>query len=402
MARNMLAQSPELSPLVRVVPSSKEIFGLMMNTYYAALSAEGKTAHGDGPLVCILDEAGQVRGDYDAFFEALITSQGAWEKPLLIIISTQAATDGDWLSKEIDDAIDSQDPRIVCHLYTAPEDCALDDEESWKLANPAYEYFFPKQELIDGSQKALRMPSFENTFRNLHLNQRIEAESPFVSKATWQENGAEPDKITKKKVFGGLDLSAVADLTALVFVSEDGDVIGKYWLPAEGIAEKSRADRVPYDVWAKNGFLELTPGKSIEYEYIAHELKRIFDKFDVETINFDRFAMKFLKPWLKKAGLTDKQIEKFNEFGQGFVSMGTAVRELESRLLQGKLKHGNHPVLAMCAGNAKVMTDPAGSRKFTKTKSTGRIDGMVALAMAVDALARYEESKPSKPTLFFV
>jgi phage terminase large subunit-like protein len=223
-----------------------------------------------------------------------------------------------------------------------------------------------------------------------------------VSKATWQENGAEPDKITKKKVFGGLDLSAVADLTALVFVSEDGDVIGKYWLPAEGIAEKSRADRVPYDVWAKNGFLELTPGKSIEYEYIAHELKRIFDKFDVETINFDRFAMKFLKPWLKKAGLTDKQIEKFNEFGQGFVSMGTAVRELESRLLQGKLKHGNHPVLAMCAGNAKVMTDPAGSRKFTKTKSTGRIDGMVALAMAVDALARYEESKPSKPTLFFV
>lgn len=402
MARNMLESSPELRSLVRIVPSSKEIRYPLLKTYYTALSAEGKTAHGDGPLVAILDEAGQVRGDYDAFFEAIITSQGAWEKPLLIIISTQAATDADWLSKQIDDAIDSQDPRIVCHLYTAPEDCEMDDESAWRMANPAYDYFFPKQELIDSSIKAMRMPSFENTFRNLHLNQRIEADSPFVSKATWQQNGAEPDKKGRKKVFGGLDLSAVADLTALVFVTEDGDVLCQFWLPAEGISEKSRTDRVPYDVWVKQGFIETTPGKSIEYEYIAYELKRVFDEYDVQQINFDRFAMKFLLPWLKKAGLSDKQIEKFKEMGQGFVSMGIAVRELESKLLQGALKHGNHPVLAMCAGNAKVEMDATGNRKFTKKKSTGRIDGLVALAMAVEALARYEESKPSEPTLFFV
>lgn len=402
MARNMLLQSEKLRDLVRIVPSSKEITGLLLNTYYAALSAEGKTAHGDGPLVAILDEAGQVRGDYDAFFEAIITSQGAWDNPLLIIISTQAATDADWLSKQIDDAIDSQDPRIVCHLYSAPDDCEMNDESAWKLANPAYEYFFPKQELIDGSIKAIRMPSFENTFRNLHLNQRIEAESPFVSKATWQENGDEPDRKGKKKVFGGLDLSAVADLTALVFVTEDGDVLCKFWLPKEGLADKAKADRVPYDVWLKQGFLETTPGKSIEYEYIAHELKRIFDDYDVVQINFDRFAMKFLTPWLKKAGLSSTQIEKFKEMGQGFVSMGIAVRELETKLLQGKLKHGNHPILSMCAGNAKIEMDAAGGRKFTKKKSTGRIDGLVALAMAVEALARYEESKPAEPTLFFV
>lgn len=402
MARNMLLQSPELVSLVKIVPSTKEIYGLARRTYYAALSAEGKTAHGDGPLVAILDEAGQVRGDYDAFFEAIITSQGAWEKPILFIISTQAATDADWLSKEIDDAIDSQDPRIVCHLYTAPEDCDLDDEEAWRMANPAYDYFFPKQELVDGAEKAKRMPSFNNTFRNLHLNQRIEAESPFITRDVWELNGSAPDPAKGKKVFGGLDLSAVADLTALVFVTEDGDVISRFWLPKEGLREKSKSDRVPYDVWEKQGHISTTPGRSIEYEYIAYELKRIFDQYDVQQINFDRFAIKFLIPWLKKAGLTEKQIEKFKELGQGFVSMGSAIRELESRLLQGKLKHGMNPPLTMCIGNCRVEMDAAGNRKFTKKKSTGRIDGAVALAMAVDALARYEENSKKEWSLHFI
>ena len=402
MARNMITQSEKLSGLVRIVPSSKELYGLPLNTYYSALSAEGKTAHGDGPLVAILDEAGQVKGDYDAFFEAIITSQGAWENPLLIIISTQAATDGDWLSKQIDDAIDSQDPRIVCHLYTAPDDCALDDEQAWRLANPAYDYFFPKQELIDAANKAIRMPSFENTFRNLHLNQRVNAESPFVSRIIWEENGGIPEPLKGKKVCGGLDLSAVSDLTALVLVSDSGDVECKFWLPKSGIREKSHSDRVPYDVWEKQGFLNTTPGAAIEYEYIAHELKRVFDDYDVQQINFDRFAMKFLLPWLKKAGLTDAQIEKFKECGQGFVSMGNAIRELETKLLQRKIKHGMHPVLTMCAGNARIEMDAAGNRKFTKKKSTGRIDGLVSLAMAVDAVARLEEVAVKEYKVFFV
>jgi len=350
----------------------------------------------------VLDEMGQVRGPHDPFIEAVETSQGAYENPILFIISTQAPTNSDWLSIQLDDAETSQDPRIVSHVYAAPEDCDLDDEDAWAMANPALGLFLNKNELIDGAEKALRMPSYENTFRNLHLNQRIDIETPFVSRSTWESNGEKPVSLVGQKVYGGLDLSAVADLTGLVLVGEHGDVETYAWLPKEGIVEKSRNDRVPYDVWAKEGLITLTPGKSIRYEWVASELKRIFDTYDVQQINFDRYNMKFLRPWLEQAGFTEKQMEKFNDFGQGYVSMSPALRSLETSLLTGELKHGMNPVLTMCMGNCVVEMDAAGNRKFTKKKSTGRIDLAVCLAMAEDARLAHKENNSKDWSLHFV
>lgn len=402
LARQMISLSPKIYPLVKIIPSDKILVGLPLNVEYQALSAEAGTTHGLSPILAILDEMGQVKGPQSDFIDAVTTSQGAHKNPLLIVISTQAPTDADWLSIQLDDAESSQDKRTVCHLYTAPIECELNDRDSWIMANPALGIFLNEAELSEGAEKASRLPSFEATFRNLHLNQRVNSDSPFVTKTVWEDNGQKPDLYVRKKVFGGLDLSAVSDLTALVFVTEDGDVICRFWLPKFGLREKSKSDRVPYDVWEKEGYLLTTPGASIEYEYIAYELKKIFDEYDVQQINFDRFAIKFLMPWLKKSGMTDKQIEKFKEFGQGFVSMGGALRELEGKLLQKKLKHGMHPVLTMCAGNAVVEQDAAGGRKFTKKKSTGRIDGMVSLAMAVDALAKSENTEKKEWSLHFI
>lgn len=392
-ASKCIMLSDKLRPLCKIVPSTKIIVGIPMNVSYQAISADADTAHGGSPVVAIIDEAGRVKGPSSDFVDAIATSQGAYKNPLMIYISTQAPTAADMLSVLIDDAEKNQPTKTVCHVYAAPEDCDLMDEEAWAMANPALGLFRSIEDVRKSAEKASRMPSFESAFRNLYLNQRISTETLFVSRNVWEENGAEPSSLKGRKVFGGLDLSAVSDLTALELVSEDGDVASFFWLPKEGLIEKAKQDRVPYDVWEKQGHLLTTPGKAIEYEYVAHQLKKLFDEYDIEQINFDRFAMKFLLPWLKKAGLTDKQIEKFKEMGQGMVSMSPALRELESRLLQKKLKHGMHPVLTMCAGNAVVEMDAAGNRKFTKRKSTGRIDGLVSLAMAVDALARYEEGK---------
>ena len=129
-----------------------------------------------------------------------------------------------------------------------------------------------------------------------------------------------------------------------------------------------------------------TPGRAIEYEFIAHQLRAVFDSYDVRAIAFDRYNMRFLRPWLDRAGFTEAELERFIEFGQGFVSMSPALRELESMLLAKKLRHGNDPLMTMCAANAVTVSDPAGNRKFTKSKATGRIDGMVALAMAVGVM----------------
>lgn len=394
LASKMIRMSPKLVPIVKEIPSKKMLIGLPLNVEFQALAADGATAQGLSVYLGMIDEAGQVRGPSSDFISAIETSQGAHESPLMIYLSTQAPTDADFLSILIDDAINSQDPHIVCHLYAAPQNCDLMDRKAWKMANPGLGILRSEKDLEEQIKEAQRLPSKESSTRNLLLNQRVTLESPFVSKSVWMENGEKPGSLKGKKVYAGLDLSAVSDLTGLVLVSEDGDVECRAWLPEEGLSEKSRDDRVPYDVWARQGFLSTTPGRAIEYEWVANELVKIFNQYDIQVLNFDRYNMKFLKPWLEKAGMTKQQMEKFKECGQGFVTMSGCLRALEVALLQKQLKHGNHPVLTMCAGNAKIEMDAAGSRKFTKKKSTGRIDLMVALAMAEDA--RSGEKKPEE------
>src|SRR5690606_946235 len=151
----------------RIIPSGKRLIGLPMNTEFRALAADGKTAHGLSPVLVIGDEWGQVRGPQSDFIDALLTSQGAHADPLQIVISTQAATDADWLSVQIDDALKSGDPKIVCHLYAAPEGCDLLDVDAWKAANPALGLFRSEADLQEQMVQAQRMPSMENSVRNL-------------------------------------------------------------------------------------------------------------------------------------------------------------------------------------------------------------------------------------------
>ena len=123
--------------MIRIIPSQKTLISLICNVEYRAISAEGGTAHGLSPRLAILDKIGQVRGTHDAFIEAIETAQGAHDDPLLIAISTQAATDGDLFSIWLDDAAAANDKRIVSHLHSAPKDCKVLDRKTWKIANPA-------------------------------------------------------------------------------------------------------------------------------------------------------------------------------------------------------------------------------------------------------------------------
>jgi len=393
LAAKVVRMSPDLSQYVVIRDTAKQLFCPEMGTLYRALSAEASTAYGLSPVLTIHDELGQVRGPRFELYEALETASAAQESPLSIVISTQAPTDADLLSLLIDDALTGADPRQKVVLHTAPMDLDPFSEEAIRAANPHYDDFMNKDEVRRQAADAKRLPSREASYRNLILNQRVEASNPFISRAIWLENGAAPEPAGRQTVYGGLDLSSVSDLTALVLVSEAGDVYPTFWLPGEGLEEKSRNDRVPYDVWAQDGLLLTTPGRAIEYEFIAHHLREVFDTYDVRALAFDRYNMRFLRPWLERVGFDEEELERFVEFGQGFVSMSPALRELESKLLAKKLRHGNHPVLTMCAANAVAVSDPAGNRKFTKSKVSGRIDGMVALAMAVGAMPNEVEAE---------
>lgn len=388
LAAKMVRQSPMLSQFVVIKETAKELACAELGTRYRALSAEASTAYGLSPVFTVHDELGQVKGPRSELYEALETASAAHDNPLSIVISTQAPNDADLLSVLIDDAKTSADPRTKLFLYTAAESMDPFSEEALRAANPAFGDFQSAEEMHAMAADASRMPSREAEYRNLILNQRVEAVSPFVSRSVWQANGAPPvADFAGMTVYAGLDLSETSDLTSLVLVARDEQgawhVKPTFWLPGEGLAEKACTDRVPYDVWHKDGLLETTPGRAIEYSYIAQHLFRLFQTLDIRGVGFDRYNMRHLQPWLRTAGFTEPQIERFKDFGQGFVGMGPAVRELEAQLLQSNLRHGEHKVLAMCAANAVSEQDSAGNRKLSKVRSNGRIDGMVALAMAI-------------------
>ena len=401
LASKMVQLSPKLSKIVRIVPSGKRLLGLPLNTEFRALAADGKTAHGLSPVLAILDEVGQVRGPQSDFIDAITTSQGAHDAPLLIAISTQAANDADLFSVWLDDAQASKDPRIVSHLYQAPEGCDLLDVEAWKAANPALGLFRSEDDLREQMLQAQRMPSAENTARNLLLNQRVSTESPFISPDVWKSCSSDVLPFDDAAIYAGLDLSGRTDLTALVLTGKvDGkwQVKSYFWTPEKGLIERAKRDRAPYDVLHRQGFLRTTPGATVDYEHVAHEIAEICADLDVHAIAYDRWQIDLLK---KEFEQIDADLPLV-EWGQGFKDMAPALDSLEADLLNGRVAHGNHPVLSMFAANAVVTKDPAGSRKLDKSKATGRIDGLQAMAMAFGVAAQAGEQIDSSGEIFFV
>src|SRR5262249_32574218 len=167
-------------------------------------------------------------------------------------------------------------------------------------------------------------------------------------------------------VYGGLDLSEVADLTALVLIGWNGQkwlVHPTFWLPSEGLGGRSTADRVPYDTWRGRGFLQVTPGRSGSDQFGAEHLHDLFRRYNIAKIAFDRWNMRHFMPWLLEAGFSEQFIkDHFVEFGQGVASMSPALRDLEQVILERQLAHGDHPILNMCANNTVVALDDAGNR----------------------------------------
>jgi phage terminase large subunit-like protein len=385
-AVKMIQLDERLYRVITIKDTAKTLLCPALGTLYRALSAEATTAFGLSPALIVHDEIGQVRGPRSTLYEALETATAAQPDPLSIIISTQAPNDGDLLSILIDDALEGHDPHTVLRFDHAPE--SIDDpfsETAIRAANPAFDIFMNKREVLAMAENARRMPARQAEYENLVLNRRVEANSPFVSPAAWKACGAPVGNLHGATVYAGLDLSAVQDLTAFVMMGRIGKVWHvrpTFWLPESGLRDKAERDHVPYDVWKEQGFLETTPGSSISYEYVATRLYKLCSEFSVRKIGFDRWGMKYLRPWLVRAGFSEATLDElFVEVGQGTVTMTPALRDMEQAIIEREIAHANHPVLNMCASCA-IVEGVESARKLSKAKSTGRIDGMVALAEA--------------------
>ena len=396
LARDVVRQSPDLSAAIVVREAAKELLCPERGTVYKALSADAGINLGLSPCFCVHDELGQIEGPRGLLYEALESATAAQDDPLSIVISTQAPTDSDLLSMLIDDAKTGADPLTKLFLWEAGPDLDAFSEEALRAANPGYDHFINRAELLRMAADAKRLPSAESDYRNKNLNQRVSQISPFIAESVWRAcDGPVNDEVfTTAPVFIGLDLSARHDLTALAMAARDGagvwHVKVMFFTPQMGLAERSRRDAADYELWVRQGYIIATPGASVDYETVAQWLCELCDQMDVAVIAYDRWRIDVLKAELAKLG---RELP-LKEFGQGFKDMGPAVDTLESELLNGKLRHGGNPVLEMCAKHAVVVRDAAGNRKLDKSKTTGRIDGLVAVCMALGVTSAMPEPEP--------
>lgn len=284
--------------------------------------------------------------------------------------------------------------------------CGLDEGDSWSdelvwlKANPNLDVSITRKYLREQVREATGMPSKQSIVRRLSFCAWVGAENPWIDEDAWRSCEAEFDRDTLKgkRAFGGLDLSGKNDLTALSLAFPDEKItttVTDFWVPESGIKDREDRDRVPYTMWRDQGFLTATPGRSIDYAFAAAKVQRWMSFCDLKELAFDRWRIDDFERELNELGIETEQVDFGKEpegspalilrpHGQGFKDMAPAVDLLETDVLNGTLKVEKNPVMTMCSANAVLTTDPAGSRKFDKRpgKSTGRIDGLVAMAMA--------------------
>jgi phage terminase large subunit-like protein len=380
----MVRNHPWLDARCNVSRFKKEIEDMSNGSVYNALSSEATTKMGLNPSFVVYDELGQSKNR--DLYDAMDSAMGARKEPLLLVISTQAATDHAPLSMLIDYgkkvlAGEVKDPAFHLTLYAAGEDDDPWDQKTWEKANPALDDFRSLTDVKRLANQAQRMPAQENAFRNLILNQRVAAEARFVEQSIWKANGQPPSIPQGVPIYCGLDLGHVNDLTALVMVWEDMEavlhVVPHIWIPGD-VKAKSDLERAPYELWVKQGYL--TPGgDAMDPRLVARKIAEIHSFNRIISVSFDRWRIAEVRRALDDIGCNVELLP----FGQGFKDMTPAVDVVERLLIQKRIRHGMHPVLTMCAGNAVVIRDPAGGRKFDKAKSTGKIDALVAMAMAL-------------------
>ena len=397
-AAAMVHADPELSSRLNVIDSKKRIVDYRSGSFYAAISAEVKSKHGYNASVVLYDELAQAKNR--DLFDVLTTSMGARAEPLTLVISTQSNDPNHVMSEMIDygmkvESGEFDDPTFRCFVYAVPDDVDdVFDEAVWYQANPALGDFRSLEEMRAFARKAQRMPSAEATFRNLYLNQRVSSSARLINAVDWRACAGTPDlgALRGRPCFAGLDLSSTNDLTALVLVFPPDDpaaetwVIPFFWLPREGLEDKQLHDRVPYMTWLAQGHLRALPGRAVNKRAVLRELVQVLTLYDLRLVAYDRWRIEDFKMLMADEGV-DLPLK---EYGQGYKDMAPAVDAVETLLLERRLRHDGNPVLTWCAANAVAETDPAGNRKITKAKATGRVDGVVAMAMGVGVAAKWE------------
>lgn len=394
VANQMLQMSPALMRRSKIMAATKRVVNYSNAGFYQVLSAEVGTKHGLNVSGLVLDEvhAQPNRKLYDVLTKG---SGDAREQPLFFLITT-AGTDRNSICFELHQkAVDLLDGRKIDHtfypvVFGLREDEDWHDEANWYRANPSLGQTIQIERVREMYQEALDNPAEENVFKQLRLNMWVASLTRFIPEHIYNlgNDPIDMELLKGRDCYAGLDLSSTGDITAFVLMfpprSEDERYIMLpfFWIPEDTIPLRVRRASVPYDIWQKQGYLLATEGNVIHYGFIEKFIEKLGEQYHILEIAFDRWGATQMVQNLEGMGFT------VVPFGQGFKDMSPATKEFYKLLMEGKIQHGGHPVMAWMAGNVVVDRDPAENIKPTKAKSPEKIDGIVAAIMALDRCVR--------------
>jgi phage terminase large subunit-like protein len=395
VAAQMVRQSEGLSKRLKIIDSVKRIVYYQTNSFYEVLSSDVKTKHGLNPHAVIFDElhAQPNRELWDVLTEG---SMEARQQPLLFVMTT-AGFDKESVcyevyeyAKKVRDGV-VEDKHYLPVIYEIGEEDNWEDEANWYKANPS---LGTKKEIEAGTkildivkfreahQKAKEIPAKINNFKRLRLNIWTSQETLWLPSEAWTACAGyvNPNELVGLPCYAGMDLSSTGDITAFVLVFEVDDiykVLPFFFIPQDNMMERSRRDRVFYDVWVKKGFIFATEGNVIDYQFIFDKICTLAKTYEIKEIAIDPYNALMLNQKLADEGFDTLEIR------QGMKSLSPPTKELETLILGKRIHHGNNPVLRWMFENVMIITDENDNRRPDKKKSREKIDGIVALIMAI-------------------
>lgn len=415
IAREKVEMSPSLSERCKTIDSVRRIVNYHNSGFYRVLSAEHHTKHGFNISGLVFDELHTQPNRQ--LFDVLTQGSGAARRQPLFVYLTTAGIDRNSICWEVHEKAVQiikgirNDPEFYAVIYSLEDEEDWEKESNWRRVNPSIGVTINIRDLRHDFKEAVQNPAEENLFRQLRLNQWVTSSMKPISIKAWDACNGKTDEeaIKVRPCYAGLDLSSTIDLTALalVFPDEEGnyDIKMRFWIPEETMRAKEEKDKFPYSKWVKKGFLAATPGNVVDYSYVKAELNNLRAIYDIKEIAYDRWGAALLVQQFKEDGYVIEEKEAgpghplIVPFGQGWQSMSPPTKELiklaNDNEHKQRLRHGGNPVLRWNIENLEVSQDAAGGLKPDKAKATQKIDGAVALIMALDRAIRHKDEGTS-------
>lgn len=388
-AEKMVRGCPALMKRSKVNASIKRIVSYNPEGFYQVLSAETGSKHGLNISGLIFDEIHALKDR--KLYDVLTKYSGSSRTQCLFVSITTAGNNKESICYELHTkALDilagkRHDPSFYPAIYGLTDEDDISDEANWYKANPSLGHTLTIERFREDYQNAMENPAELNLFKQLRLNMWVSSAVAWIPEHIYNKgaDAIDMDSLRGRDCYAGLDLSSTSDITAFVLLfpprndTEKYIVLPYFWLPADTLDLRCRRDHVLYDTWAAEGYINVTEGNVIDYRFVQDFIERTCEKYHVLEIAYDRWNATMLVQNLIDEGLT------MIPYGQGYKDMSHAAKQLYKLLMEGQVVHGGNPVLRWMATNVVMEQDPAGNIKPTKAKSIEKIDGIVALIMAM-------------------